>query len=284
MSWPSVVLAVAAAVVLAAWWRRARRRRREEEATLRSRFEALAGRLGVGLEPTEGGWRVAAPGAPRFSLGVRPVLAAARRAERAGEEEPEERWRAQIAWRGAPLEALTGPFRLKTHGLRVLPRLCHPEIEHLLTREPRPVWRPSALAPLGTLFVLTGDGAPDRLVTEEALREAGVDGRDLEGIALAVLRQRFEEEAPARALAGELVELAPADGCGASRALVAADFLPPGTSLLAAVPAPDVLLLAPSTGRELLRAELERRPVAGEPLSPRLLVLTAEGARWADEA
>jgi hypothetical protein len=259
---------------------RSRRRRLAAEANLQKRFEAMAERLtGSPVEATTDGWRLSLAGATSLRVPARRLLEAARRAERAGEETPEERWAVHLAWLRSPIPTLEGPLQLKTHGPRIVPRLAHPEVLHLLTAEPRPVWRPAALQGLGTLYVLIGS-AQERLITEEALREAGVDGRDLAGIALAVLRQRFEEEVLARALTGELVELRPTDGCGASRVLVAGDFLAAGQRLVAGIPAPGALWLTLPRRREDLFALLESR-TQEEPLSRRLLDIDAGGARWA---
>jgi hypothetical protein len=241
---------------------RSRRRRLAAEANLRKRFEAMAERLtGSPVEATTDGWRLSLAGATSLRVPARRLLEAARRAERAGEETPEERWAVHLAWLRSPIPTLEGPLQLKTHGPRIVPRLAHPEVLHLLTAEPRPVWRPAALQGLGTLYVLIGS-AQERLITEEALREAGVDGRDLAGIALAVLRLR------------------PTDGCGASRVLVAGDFLAAGQRLVAGIPAPGALWLTLPRRREDLFALLESR-TQEEPLSRRLLDIDAGGARWA---
>lgn len=280
MSW-DLVLPIAAAVGSIAWWWRSRQRRRRRERETAARFVVFAEGLDVELRQAEGDWRARMEEGTVVAVPVRVIIDGAHRADRAGEDTPEERWRVQLAWRRDPLPPLTTAFHLKAHGPRVLPRLCHPEVRSLLPSDPRPVWRPSALAPLGTLFVLDEERREARLVTEEALGEAGVDGRDLEGIALAVLRQRFDEAAVSRALGGELVELRPADGCGASRALVAGDFLTPGAELLAALPAPDTLLLAPSSERGRLLTVLESRRGLAEPLSLRLIQIAPGGPRWA---
>lgn len=286
MSWTAAALLLAAATATLLLAIRARRRRRETRQAMRARFESTGGRIeGLRLERQRGGWRVAVAGGRPFELAERRLLDAARRAERAGEPGPDERWAVQLAWSAAPPPLLDGPFHLKAHGPRVLPRLCHPEVAHCLPAAPRPAWRPSALAPLGTLYLLLAPGEPGRLVTEEALREAGVDGRDLAGIALAVLRQRFEEEIVARALAGEIVELRPEDGSGAARALVAGDFLREGQALLAVLPTPETLLLAPPTCRDLLLETARRHagPAAlREPLPPRPVRIDRRGVRWAD--
>jgi hypothetical protein len=276
-------LLLVALVAVAAIWVRARRRRAEVDGWIGAAFQTWAKGLdGVEIETADEGWRVTATRATGVRIPTHGVLAAARRAERAGERAPDERWSVLLAWLEGPLPPLEGPFHLKAHGPRVLPRLCHPELFHWLPAEPRPSWRPSALSPLGTLYLLVEDGSPSRLITEEALREAGVDGRDLEGIALAVLRQRFEEETLRRALAGELVEIRPADGCGASRVLVAGDFLAAGQRLIACVPSPDRLLMtSPAAGASLLELA-GRRGARQEPLSRRLLEIDARGPRWAE--
>jgi len=283
VTWLLVGLMLVALVAVVAIRVRARRRRAEVDGRIGASFQAWAEGLdGVEVETADDGWRITTTGASRYRIPIRDVLAAARRAERAGERAPNERWSVLLARLEAPLPPLDGTFHLKAHGPRVLPRLCHPELFHWLPAEPRPAWRPSALSPLGTLYLLVEDGLPGRLISEEALREAGVDGRDLDGIALAVLRQRFEEETLPRALAGELVELCPADGCGASRALVAGDFLEVGQHLVACVPSPDRLLLTSPEAASSLLELAGRRDARREPLSRRLLEIDARGPRWAE--
>ena len=137
-----------------------------------------------------------------------------------------------------------GRFELQDHGARTLPRLAD-EALALLALEPAPVRHVAAdAAGLATIYVVDGEPHP-AYVTEDHLGGAGIDARDLHNVALAVLRQRFDEAEPRRALAGEgVVTMAPEDGCGGSRILLLPEALRRDETLFAAAPAPGLLLVA----------------------------------------
>ncbi len=94
-----------------------------------------------------------------------------------------------------PLGRLEGTLSLKIHGPRLLPVLVAPATLRLLGRHGLAT---TSFDPLGleTAYALDGDAGD--CITEEHLREAGIDARDLDGIALAVSRQRLDEAALAR--------------------------------------------------------------------------------------
>ncbi len=174
-----------------------------------------------------------------------------------------------------------GEFDLKRHGSRVLPRLADEGLE-LLSLEPRPVRHTAAdSGGLATIYLVDGEPRPAYLA-EEHLRGAGIDARDVHGVALAVLRQRFEEAPVRAALAGgEVAVIAPEDGCGASRLLLLAEVLRGGEALFAAAPTAGRLLVAGD------RAALERRldwnlgeiDEPTEPLPPAVFRVTGAGLR-----
>lgn len=170
---------------------------------------------------------------------------------------------------------LAGELDLKSHGANTLPRLADPGLD-LLADEPRPARYTAAdAAGLATIYVV--DGAPQPVyVTEDQLQGAGIDARDLHGVALAVLRQRFDER-PVRAAVdgGETVTLAPPDGCGGSRLLLLSEALGAGETLYAAAPAADRLLV--DADRERLAEALVRAGEPARPLPPAVFRVTSGG-------
>ena len=156
---------------------------------------------------------------------------------------------ARLALTAAPLAE---EFDLKIHGPRLVPTLISSDFLELLP-ERRQV-PTTAIADTGLYAIYTvsgegeGDGALSYLV-DDHLRAVGVDRRDIHGIAIAVLRQRFE---PA-----DVAEL-PATGAlrvrttglthTAAALLVLGESLGPGETLFAAVPRSDRLWLAAEPG------------------------------------
>lgn len=170
---------------------------------------------------------------------------------------------------------LAGELDLKSHGARILPRLADPGLD-LLADEPRAArYTDADAAGLATIYVV--DRAPQSVyVTEDQLQGAGIDARDLHGVALAVLRQRFDDR-PVRAAVdgGGTVTIAPPDGCGGSRLLLLAEALGAGESLYAAVPAPERLLF--DSDRERLAKALVRVGEPPHPLPPAVFRVTSGG-------
>ncbi|MEZ5332393.1 MAG: hypothetical protein R2991_10150 [Thermoanaerobaculia bacterium] len=215
MSGP-LLLALLLAAGAAVAWARSHRRRRLRERETAARFEAFAERLGVGLERLDRGWRATSgTDGASFRVPERAILDAARRSERDGEPDAEERWRVQLAWRRAPLAPLATAFHLKAHGPRVLLQLtirsCATSCREIPAR--------CGLSPGAAGHAVRARRRRRQrsdVVTEEALREAGVDGRDLKGHRAGGLRQPRLDEKRSRALGGELVEIRPAHGCGAA--------------------------------------------------------------------
>lgn len=171
---------------------------------------------------------------------------------------------------------LAGPFDLKVHGARVLPRLADGGLR-LLRLEPAVRFVAADAAGLETLYVVNGDSRPAYL-TEEHLRDAGIDARDLHGVALAVLRQRFDDSQVRAALGDRrAVAVEPPDGCGASRLLLLPEALGAGERLLAAAPSPALLLVAAE--RAALDEALAARGEADGPPVPGVFLATHAGLR-----
>jgi hypothetical protein len=265
-----IALAAAAAVVGVGWVRRRRRlareacRRRLAELLARRRPEiALLAAGGRTVRLEGAGDAVAAVDLGRLGGALRQRDAAA------GE-------RLMLALADAAAvgpRPLAGVFELKEHGARTLPRLAG-EGQPLLLREPPPVLFTLAELGLAVLYLVDGE----RFVSAEHLRQAGIDERDLHGVALAVLRQRSDEAEPRRALrGGEAVRLESADGCGGSRILLLPEALEPGERLWATAPSPAVLLVAAE--RPALERTMAAAAELAEPLPPAIYRATAEGLR-----
>ncbi|MFQ5350887.1 MAG: hypothetical protein ACE5EG_10630 [Thermoanaerobaculia bacterium] len=269
--WIAALAALAAAAV--AWRMRhlavARRR------VCRERFAALLQELRPALSLVEAEprrWRLERHGRELASVDAKALTAAA-----AGSEERRRRLFlavADAAARGP--RPWAGEFDLKSHGRRTLPRLADEGLG-LLALEPMPV-RFTAAEPgdLPTIYLIDGEPEPV-YVTDEHLADAGIDTRDLHGVALAVLRQRFDESEVRSALIGRVVRIAPADGCGGSRLLLLPEALGDDEALYASAPAPDLLLVAFDRGT--LDQALAGPEEPAQPLPPRVFRVTADGLR-----
>ena len=127
------------------------------------------------------------------------------------------------------------------------------------------------------MYQVDGEPAPV-YVTDDQLRGAGIDARDLHGVSLAVLRQRFEEAKVRAALDGDrVVAIEPSDGCGGSRLLLVAEALEGDEELFATAPSPALLLVA--ADRAALERELAARPEPEPPLEPAVFRITTAGLR-----
>jgi hypothetical protein len=140
---------------------------------------------------------------------------------------------------------LPSSFSLKIHGPRVRARLATAAALALRPREPRPAQKWLEDLQLAVTYCVG-----DHFLTEDHLREQGIDTRDLHGIALAVQRQEFDEELPRRALASGAEKPRPEilrskDGSAGALLLTLADALRPGEALAARLAGPDWLGLAP---------------------------------------
>jgi hypothetical protein len=154
-----------------------------------------------------------------------------------------------------PLRPLQGPLALKIHGPRLRLCLLPAASVPLWPAEPRWAWLPIDALPLVATYRV--DGRADACLTEDHLRERALDARDVHGIALAVLRQHFDEALVERLAAGP--QTLTEDGDASTGAiLVLADFLPPGLAV-------EAVLEAPS------RLQLRRLPASPDP-SPRTAV------------
>ena len=255
---PLPIAALAAlAVVAIAWW--LFRRTAARRARCHDRFTGLlaAERSELSLAAAEAGrWRLRRNGADLATVDGRALT-------RAVTADPGAQRRLFLATADAATSGprpFAGAFELQGHGARTLPRLADEGLS-LLALEPAPVRHVAAdAAGLATIYLIDGEPRP-AYVTEDHLDAAGIDARDLHNVALAVLRQRFDEAEPRRALAGEgVVSMAPEDGCGGSRILLLAEALRRDETLFAAAPAPGLLLVAAE--RRALDAALI---AAGEP-------------------
>lgn len=274
-----VALLLAAVVFGGAWAllrTRGRARHRAQEAA--AEFERfVAGLAGWSAEREGDGWQLARRGRPLGQLSRSEVLAIAERADRRAPARRCDAWGARLCLLASPLVPLAGPLSLKLHGPRLLPRPAHPEtVLALPEREPPAVGRSPGLAwPL--LYVIAGS-EPAAYLPEAAVREAGIDVRALHGVAIAVLRQRLDPRPVERALAGEVVEVRPADGCGAARLLLLPELLAPGQRLAALALDPATLLLAPPAEGERLAARVRAGgPEPREALLDAVLEVSAEG-------
>lgn len=152
---------------------------------------------------------------------------------------------AVAAFLSDPPRPLPGRFELKRHGVATVPRLVGPEVAALdlfgLARLDSPG--------LARLY-RTDEGT---FVTRDQLDDVGIDPAALDGVALAVLRQRTNFEPVDRALAGEEVEWVEEDGCASSRLLLVPERLGPGVTLHAWIADAD-------------RCTISKRPI--EPMAP----------------
>ena len=165
-----------------------------------------------------------------------------------------------------PLVPMQGPLSLKVHGPRVGLHLVDPLVLDLLAPDARPAHRPEA--ELGLAATYRVDGRADRCVTEDHLSEQAIDTRDLHGIALAVLRQRFDEDLARRLDAGESALIESDDGTAVATLLLLPDFLAPETRIEARLEGPDRLVLG---------ASAEPSGTAGHPALD--LLISAQGWR-----
>ncbi len=258
---------------------RAKRHRWAEAAA--ADFERfVSGLTGWTVEGDAGEWRLRHEGRLVGTLPRAEVLAAAARSDRRGIGQRADAWAARLCFLASPLVPLAGPLSLKLHGPRLLPRPSHPETLAALPRRAAPaVGRSAELA--CPLLYLVAETDPPAYVPEAAVREAGIDVPALHGVAMAVLRQRLDPTPVARALAGdEVVEVRPADGCGAARLALLPDLLAPGEHLAAVALDPATLLLASPAASGRLEARLaEARFALREALLDRVLSVGPDGAK-----
>ena len=172
-----------------------------------------------------------------------------------------------------------GDFDLKSHGVRILPQLADEGLA-LLELEPGAVRYTSVDSPgLPMIYLVDGESRPVYL-TDEHLDRAGIDARDVHGVALAVLRQRLDESRVRAVLGGAMVEtIEPADGCGGSRLLLLPELLREGETLFASAPTPSRLLIAADRGT--LGAALVEMDEPTPPLPPAIFRVTSAGLRLA---
>ncbi len=157
-----------------------------------------------------------------------------------------------------PVATLEGGLNLKIHGPRLAPRLRDSVVFELLPQEPSLAL--GEIPGLTARVAYTVEGDLGRCVTIDHLTEAGIDRRDLHGIALAVARQSLDEEHFRQAVArGSAERLDLESDRAASWLLVGGDFLARGESL------------------ELVIRGARRRAPKGEIADQVLAVLTPEG-------
>ena len=257
----SVVL-VAAVLTAAAvgLLRRARRRSAELDASIlraiESRAESLSPSCSVIVEPGAVGLR------GRPSRLPWPRLVAAAR----GGQSVEAIASAAIQLLLEPLRPLPGSFNLKIHGTRTSIHLVSSAVLALLPRDPRLASQP--LPPLNLAATYRVDGQAHQCITEDHLFEIGIDGRDIHGIGLAVLRQGFDEASVRRVLeSGTPSEIRSTDGTAGAQLLVIGDFLSPPVKLSARLEGTDHLTLAPD-GHDWAPSE----PTSRQPSPPTLTV------------
>ncbi len=220
--------------------RRSRQRAAQLEAEL---VEALqqASRARPGLSFTIEPDAIAAGGAEaRVALPRRRLTEATRRGH-----EPRAVAGAALDMLARPPRPLEGSFSLKIHGPRVRALLTTTTALALRPTEPRPAQKP--LEDLGLVVTYAVGG---RFVTEDHLRDQGIDTRDLHGIALAVQRQERDGDLPRRALSSAAEGSPPeilrsTDGSAGAVLLTLADALAPGEALAARLAGQDWLALAP---------------------------------------
>lgn len=141
------------------------------------------------------------------------------------------------------LRPLAGSLSLKIHGTRVGLHFVSPTVLELTAPEPRLARRPEP--DLGLVATYRIDGRSDQCVSEDHLREQAIDTADLHGIALAVLRQRFDEALVARVVGGAREIVESQDGTAATLLFALPDFLPSGARVAAVLESPDRLVLEP---------------------------------------
>ena len=266
------ILLLAAAVAAAGWL--LRRRSAERRAECRRRFAALLDerRPGLSVRAAEAGWTLRRQGEV---LGIVDGRSLTRAAADEGRSERLFLAVADAADHGP--RPLTGEFDLKRHGARSLPRLADQGLPLLALGAAAARYVAPASAGLATIYLVDGEPRP-AYVTDDHLAGAGIDARGLHGVALAVLRQRFEEsEVRAALTAGRVVEIAPPDGCGGSRLLLLPEALADDETLFACAPSPALLLIAAE--RAALDDELAGRPLPRQPLPPAVFRATAGGLR-----
>ncbi len=269
LAWIAALIGVLLALLL---WRRrlvARRRRRCRDQLARLLAELRPHLRLVEIEPAR--WRLERQG--RELAGVN--VAALTRAAQGDEAHRRRLFLALADAAESGPRPLAGEFDLKRHGARTLPRLADEGLA-LLELEPPPArFVAIEAAELPWVYLVDGEPRPS-YVTEEQLAGAGIDARDLHGVALAVLRQRFDEAAVRAALDGaDAVEIAPADGCGGSRLLLLPEALGGDETLFAAAPSPELLLVG--AGRAALAGALAGLREPPGPLPPAVFRVTASG-------
>jgi hypothetical protein len=258
---------------------RTRARRRRWAKAVAAEFERFVASLaGWTAEGDAGEWRLHHEGRPVGRLLRTEVLAAAARSDRRGAGRRADAWAARLCFLTSPLVPLAGPLSLKLHGSRLLPRPSHPETLVALSRQAPPAVGRSAELACPLLYVVA-ETEPTAYVPEAAVREAGIDVPALHGVAVAVLRQRLDPTPVARALAGdEVVEVRPADGCGAARVALLPELLAPGERLTAVALDPATLLLASPAASGRLEARLAAARLAPrEALLDRVLDVGPDG-------
>ena len=269
-----IILLAIAAVAAVGWLRNRRtaaRRRR-----CRDRLTTVLGQLRPGLsliETEPGRWRLDQDGRELATVDGKALTGAL-----PADDEPAQRLLLAVADAAAQgPRPLAGDFDLKSHGCRTLPRLADEGLP-LLTLEPKAVRHTAAdSAGLPTIYLVDGEPQPVYL-TDEHLAQTGIDARGLHGVALAVLRQRFDEAGARTALdGGKAVILRPADGCGGSRLLLLPEILRQGESVFAAAPAADRLVIAADRGT--LEAALAEIDEPMQPLPPAVFRATTGGLR-----
>lgn len=214
--------------------RRARRRTAELEAKL---LGALERRLGGDLTITDRHLSLAGRG---YRLLRTRLLAVARRQADADAETVIE---AASELLRQPLRPLPGSLSLKIHGPRISLHLVSPTVLDLMAPEPRLARRPEPALRLTATYRI--DGRADQCVSEDHLRDQGIDTTDLHGIALAVLRQGFDDDLVRRVVGGARKIVESKDGTAAALILLLPDFLPPGAKVAASLDGPNRLVLEP---------------------------------------
>lgn len=232
-----IILAVVAALLLGgaftALIRASQRRRAARDAAL---LAALRERLGN--DSLVASDRHLSVEGNRYRLPLRRLLKVARRTD-----DDAALAAAAVEHMREPLQPLPGSLSLKIHGTRIGVHCVRPLRLDLMGAGSRLARRPEPTLGLTTTYRV--DGRADQCVSEAHLQEQAIDTTDLHGIALAVLRQNFDEELVARLLSGSRQVVESQDGSAAALLMALPDFLPTPTRLLVTVEGPDRLVLEP---------------------------------------
>lgn len=270
-------IAIAASLAAAALGWLLRRRSLARQAACRHRFAALLAQRRPGLSVVEaapGRWRLDGADGPLATVDGRALTRAA--AGRGDGDRERLLLSVADAARHGP-RPFAGDFDLKRQGPRTLPRLADEGLG--LLDLGAPAVRHAAVEAAGLTTVYVVDGAPrPAYLTDEHLAGAGIDARDVHGVAIAVLRQRFEEEPVRAALAGgEAALIETADGCGGSRLLLLPEALRRDEAVFAAAPTPGRLLVADE--RTALDRAVREIGETTHPLPPAVFRATRAGLR-----